>query len=371
VISLNVVRRHLNTKQKRQLTAELLKETPEYSDREIARLIGIDNKTVASVRRHLEELGELFRQDETLGADGKWRTTERKSKPAKPRPPGPRRERVRRPVDAPEIDELEEMVEKLTADLAERDHRIVQLLAENTQLKREMLGLQDELKELRAAGKVGGPAPDAPRPSRAVAPPWKNGKADYAAWTKTLMAPRISKETDAQELRWLLEDNRAAIDAYEAETPGAGTGLAERIRKAIDKLEGKPATRSRRRAAAEPALAQEDEPLSEAENEASEPRERMSEEEYDRGRARIRELYGEPEADPDDDEPDAPRGQTFDVKLKDRHYTVMLAPDGAALAAWSSGRNGRRQIYPPKRGTRAGTLTWDVIAAARRQVDNS
>jgi hypothetical protein len=79
VISLNVLRRHLNREQKAQMTGLLLAETPENSDREIARIMGISPTTVGTIRARLEALGELLHQDVTLGADSKWRTTERKT----------------------------------------------------------------------------------------------------------------------------------------------------------------------------------------------------------------------------------------------------------------------------------------------------
>jgi hypothetical protein len=79
VISFNVMRRHLNREQKAAMTSLLLKETPENSDREIARLMGISPTTVGTVRARLEALGELLHQDMTLGADQKWRTTERRT----------------------------------------------------------------------------------------------------------------------------------------------------------------------------------------------------------------------------------------------------------------------------------------------------
>jgi hypothetical protein len=75
IVSLNVVRRHWTTAQKRAVITELLKDMPERSDRETARLVGVDNKTVGAVRAHLEALGELLHLDETVGRDGRARTT--------------------------------------------------------------------------------------------------------------------------------------------------------------------------------------------------------------------------------------------------------------------------------------------------------
>jgi hypothetical protein len=56
---LNLARRHLSRAQKRQLIADEIEAAPDRSDREIARLMGCDHKTVGSVRRELR--GELPR----------------------------------------------------------------------------------------------------------------------------------------------------------------------------------------------------------------------------------------------------------------------------------------------------------------------
>ena len=46
-------------------------ETPEKSDRQIGRELGVDNKTVASRRGFLEAGEEIPHLDTTTGADGK------------------------------------------------------------------------------------------------------------------------------------------------------------------------------------------------------------------------------------------------------------------------------------------------------------
>ena len=59
VVSLNLHRRHLNGDQKRELAANLLKATPEKSDRQIAATLGVDHKTVAKVRTKTAGRGEI------------------------------------------------------------------------------------------------------------------------------------------------------------------------------------------------------------------------------------------------------------------------------------------------------------------------
>ena len=53
-------RRHLTTEQKRVLIVRLLRERPHDSDRKIALLMGVSNKTVSTYRKELEENLEKF-----------------------------------------------------------------------------------------------------------------------------------------------------------------------------------------------------------------------------------------------------------------------------------------------------------------------
>ena len=73
------------------------------------------------------------------------------------------------------------------------------------------------------------------RESQEVSPPLSHGHPDYAAWAKQLVS-RID-ELSAMELRWLLIDNDAHLEAYEATFPGAGVALEDRIARRIAELE--------------------------------------------------------------------------------------------------------------------------------------
>jgi ParB-like chromosome segregation protein Spo0J len=53
----NLTRRHLSRAQRRQLIGQEIEANPDRSDREIGRLLGVDHKTVGSVRREIR--GEL------------------------------------------------------------------------------------------------------------------------------------------------------------------------------------------------------------------------------------------------------------------------------------------------------------------------
>ncbi|MEN6367815.1 MAG: hypothetical protein ABFC88_13475 [Thermoguttaceae bacterium] len=71
--ALNLARRQLNTEQKRQLISDQLEETPDWSLRRIGKMLGVDGKTVASVRAELEATAEFPQSVRTVGLDGKSR----------------------------------------------------------------------------------------------------------------------------------------------------------------------------------------------------------------------------------------------------------------------------------------------------------
>ncbi len=77
---LNLARRHLSQEQKRELIREQIKETPELSDRQMARDLGISHPTVGTVRREMEDAGEVVKFTTSTGPDGKKYPRERKKK---------------------------------------------------------------------------------------------------------------------------------------------------------------------------------------------------------------------------------------------------------------------------------------------------
>lgn len=68
---LNILRRHLTQEQKRELIRDQVRETPERSNRQVARDLGVDHKTVGSERERLESTGEIPQSDQRQGADGR------------------------------------------------------------------------------------------------------------------------------------------------------------------------------------------------------------------------------------------------------------------------------------------------------------
>ncbi len=74
----NMLRRHLNRHQVRELIAEQLKDTPTWANNRIAQVLGTDSKTVKAVREGLERTSEIPKLDKLVGADGKTRPVKQK-----------------------------------------------------------------------------------------------------------------------------------------------------------------------------------------------------------------------------------------------------------------------------------------------------
>ncbi|SRR6266496_4476832 len=77
----NIIRRHLTREQVRRIIAEQLKETPNWADNRIAGEIGVDSKTVGTVRGELEATSEIPKLNRLVGADGKERPAKRPRTP--------------------------------------------------------------------------------------------------------------------------------------------------------------------------------------------------------------------------------------------------------------------------------------------------
>jgi hypothetical protein len=125
VISANIRRRHLDSEQKRDLIAELLKATPDKSNNTIAKTIGVDDKTVGKVRSKLEATSEIPKLTKTVGKDGKARPAKKEKltrrerqglpPPLPPPPPGPPPPSAKAIAEALGIPQLAPIVERLEA----------------------------------------------------------------------------------------------------------------------------------------------------------------------------------------------------------------------------------------------------------------
>jgi hypothetical protein len=76
VISTNLHRRQLTTKQKQDLITNMVRKNPSLSDREIARQIGVSNSTVGAARERLVHSPEVRRYEQFKSQWKKFSDTE-------------------------------------------------------------------------------------------------------------------------------------------------------------------------------------------------------------------------------------------------------------------------------------------------------
>jgi hypothetical protein len=81
VVSANIHRRHLTLEQKRKVAADLLKIDPTKSNLALSKIVGVSDKTVASVRVALEGRSEIPNVDTRADTKGRWQRVPKK-KPA-------------------------------------------------------------------------------------------------------------------------------------------------------------------------------------------------------------------------------------------------------------------------------------------------
>lgn len=105
---LNMARRQLNREQIAEITKQQILETPNLSDRQIAKDLGglVSNPTVSKYRKELEESGQVLNFNTSTGADGKEYPRQVERKPVSVFNPTPREERA---VKTPEV--VERMAE--------------------------------------------------------------------------------------------------------------------------------------------------------------------------------------------------------------------------------------------------------------------
>ena len=84
---LNQARRHLTPEQKRQEIRRHLTDSPELSDRQIAKKVDVSHVTVGEHRRRLESTGHIDQLETSIGADGKERPRQVERKPVEETPP--------------------------------------------------------------------------------------------------------------------------------------------------------------------------------------------------------------------------------------------------------------------------------------------
>ena len=69
--ALNLARRQFTQEQKRELIADQLEETPNRSNRWVAKQLGVHHATVGAVRGEMQSTGQIIQLDRTVGLDGR------------------------------------------------------------------------------------------------------------------------------------------------------------------------------------------------------------------------------------------------------------------------------------------------------------
>jgi hypothetical protein len=82
VVSANIYRRHLTLEQKRKVTADLLKIDPTKSNLALSKIVGVSDKTVASVRVALEGRSEIPNVETRADTKGRWQRVPKKKSAA-------------------------------------------------------------------------------------------------------------------------------------------------------------------------------------------------------------------------------------------------------------------------------------------------
>ena len=151
VVSRNILRRHLNAKQRRELIAKLLKADASKSDRQIGETIKADHKTVGAVRAEKEATGEISPVEKRVGKDRKARKQPVKKATTAKSPRAAQRKATEAETKAARKPKPRDDIGPNSSSEAERLRaRNEELENENACLRRENLALRTEIDELKA-----------------------------------------------------------------------------------------------------------------------------------------------------------------------------------------------------------------------------
>ena len=159
VISANIRRRHLTVEQKHELIAKLIETDPTKSNRQIAKTIKVDHKTVASVRAEKEGRGEIPHVE--TRTDSKGRKQPARKTTTKP-PPVSAEVLQQRAAAAEYIRALmggktrDDIGPVSNDEITRKDARIEELQADKRRLEIENIGLRSEVEETKAVRKPEG-----------------------------------------------------------------------------------------------------------------------------------------------------------------------------------------------------------------------
>jgi hypothetical protein len=159
VTSANLHRRHLTAEQKRDLIAKLIETDPTKSNRQIAKTVKVDHKTVASVRAEKEGRGEIPHVE--TRTDTKGRKQSARKTTTKP-PPVSEEVLQQRAAAAERIRALmggktrDDIGPASNDEITRKDALIEELQPDKRRLEIENIGLRNEVEETKAVRKPEG-----------------------------------------------------------------------------------------------------------------------------------------------------------------------------------------------------------------------
>jgi hypothetical protein len=155
VISANICRRHLNTEERKKILLEFIARTPEKSDRQIAKEIGVDHKTIGRARAKGEDVGRIPHVSTRIDSQGRQQPARR----ARARgvtttaetivPPAPGDQSPRQDIGSDSADEI-----------ARKDACIEELENKAQRPERENIALRSEVEEAKVVSKLEGEGED-------------------------------------------------------------------------------------------------------------------------------------------------------------------------------------------------------------------
>lgn len=187
IVSANVHRRHLSVAQREEALAKIIARNPEKSDRQLAREIGVDHKTIGRARAKGEDVGSIPHVSSRIDTKGRKQPARKDSKGRKQ----PARSQLGKTLRADRAEYLDQQGERGGRAKGFRDYvhkkyvpagdtapsirddigavssgeierlraRNEELERENRRLERENAGLRREIEELRARLAPGDPGP--------------------------------------------------------------------------------------------------------------------------------------------------------------------------------------------------------------------
>jgi len=148
VLSLNLFRRHLTPKQKRELIDKLLKAMPEKSNRQIAKTVGVSHPHVAKVRKALEKSGDVETVTTSVDTKGRKQPAKKAKKAKQPAEKKLARIELVEPVNP--VKPFEHAAAAPRGDIGATSTEAERLEARNEQLENKCRQLEFKLKGLES-----------------------------------------------------------------------------------------------------------------------------------------------------------------------------------------------------------------------------